>query len=716
MICPKCGGNINEGDQFCQNCGAEIKKKKRTKKIRKKRILIAGILVVAVGAAAWTATSIFQPFNKKESAYVYFSDGQYHLLTSLDSDSSIDFASGTDGDYNKSDLVKFSPDGKYIYYYSQYNTESGTGTLCRAEWAKLSRNSRRNEKYIDIIDINVSPYFKFVKNNEIIYKNENNALYYYNGENSARIAKSVSSYYTDGDGRVIYTVDNDDNSDSSIGTCRLYGINVDAPQEKKKLVSDLSHFLSFDDFDNILYSKSTSDSSDLYVVGFDQEPKCIGKQASSIYCEDGEIYYTVLNGNTVSLYDYVEDPEKENTAVEGEPEEPRAVYEPLDWYCYEEDYDEIYTSCSQTCTFLENESQTSIEGQPEEEFRKFTEKYKSLENSQGYFLVTDVIKADLMELAELYGNGYEDEWLEFCFEKKTDIDSDYDDDEADDSEYIREQLKDIENNYPLRDLCHYKDGEVTTISKDVIAQKDYANCFSYATKDMITDRIKLEDVSECSDVESLFKVTLGEQSCLIPYDKDAPTIQFSNESGEYLKEIEENDWVNVYLIGNKVYILEDEGTLSMASVKDAVAGKFSKITNNASFCTGISDTTYYYKEEDPDTSVYDIYSCTDGKSTLKVKDTGHMILFQTYDDMILVGSGDSWSGYELSRISEDGNEVIIADDVSDFVRADKDNLLYISEGDLYVYDGKERKLLGMDADCFWTKDEVETTLQNGEWY
>lgn len=716
MICPKCGGNINEGDKFCQNCGVELKekKKKRTKKINRKKIFTTGALIVATGAVVLAGTFVFKSLSKKENAYVYFADGQYNLLTNLKRDRSIDFSSGTDENYDKSSLVKFSPDGKYVYYYSQYNTGSYTGTLCRAEWAKLSQDSTKNEKYIDIIDTNISTYFRFVKNDGIIYTNEMKDLFYYNGRESVRIAKSVMNYMTDGSERVIYTVDNEDSSDSSMGTYRLYGIKIDAPEEKKKLASDVSYIVNQDDFDNILYSKSISDSQELYVVGFDKETKCLGKQTSNIYYKDGEIYYTVQNGDTVSLYDYVEDPEKESASEKTESEESEGVYEPLDWYCYEEDYDEIYTSCSQTCTFLEDESQTSIEGQVEDEFKKFTEKYKNLENDQGYFVVTDEIKEDLIELAELYGNGYDDEWLEFCFEKETDKDSD--DDWADNSEYMREQLKNTENNYPLSDLCHYKNGEVTTIGKDIIAVKNYANCFSYTTKDMITDRIKLEDVSECSDVESLFKVTLGEKSCLIPYNKDASAVKFSKESAEYLKKIGENNWIYVYLVGKNVYVLEDGGTLSTASVKDSTVGTFSKIADDATYL-GKSDTAYYYGEKkDSDTLIYDIYSCTDGKSMLQAEDM-EVDGFRAYDDMLLVAAqNNDYSEYELSMISKEGNEVIIADDVSQYVRVDEKNILYISDGDLYVYDGKERKLLGMDADYFWTKNEVEMNLETDEWY
>lgn len=232
---------------------------------------------------------------------------------------------------------------------------------------------------------------------------------------------------------------------------------------------------------------------------------------------------------------------------------------------------------------------------------------------------------------------------------------------------------------------------------------------------MITDRIKLEDVSECSDVEELFKVTLGEQNCLIPYDKDVSTVKFSKESAEYLNNVGNDTWIYVYMVGNSVYVLEDDGTLLAAPVKDSVAGKFTKIADDAMYL-GRSDTIYYYGvKKDMDTLVYDIYFCTDGKSTLKAENM-EMDDFTVYDDMILVATmGISYSEYELSMISENGNQVIIADDVSQYVRADeKICCIYLMEICMCMME-KERKLLGLDVDYFWTKDKIEMKLKTDEW-
>lgn len=714
MRCPRCGCEVMQGDKFCQRCGAKLDVVKKTKKINKKKVLIAGVIIVGLGIAGGAMGFTYNNFSKDKNAYIYFSDGSYKLLSNLKKDSSINLSDGNADGYDKEGLVTFSPDGKYVYYYSEYDTSNYSGTLYRSEVAKLSKNSERNEKYTDFIGNNIHASFKCVKDNGIVYKDTSNNLYYYNGKESVRIAKSILNYGTDGSEKIIYTVSNEDATDDRMETLRLYGISIDKPEEKKKMASDVDYIVDQGDFDNILYSKLNSeDGLDLYVVGFDKERECLGKNASTIYYQDGGIYYTAQNGNTVNLYDYVDDPKKD--ADKSQEKEENVYYEPLDWYCYEDDYDEIYTSCTQACTFLDNEEENTIEKQSEDEFQAFTKKYKALENSAGYFVVNEEIKQDLIKLTEDYGEGDEDEWLEFCFSKETESESSEEEMQEEYLNSLRTQLKDKANNYKLRDLCYYKDGKISTISKDVVATKGYANCFAYATKDMITNKIKLEDVNECEDVKELFKVTLNDQSCLIPYDSNLDTITFTKESNEYLKDVGSDEWIYVYYVGKNVYILEYSGTLMTASVKDSKVGKFSKVAENVSY-RGKSDTSYYYSVEKDDGTYNDLYFCTDGESKLEAEDIDIDTL-AVYDDgtVIVTDLGTDYDLYELSTITESGKETIIADDVSEYAKVDDKNILYISDGDLYVYNGEERKLLSIDVDYFWVKDVVKTNFKNDGW-
>ena len=45
--------------------------------------------------------------------------------------------------------------------------------------------------------------------------------------------------------------------------------------------------------------------------------------------------------------------------------------------------------------------------------------------------------------------------------------------------------------------------------------------------------------------------------------------------------------------------------------------------------------------------------------------------------------------------------------MTEYLRVDEDNLLYLSDGDLYCYDGKEKKRVATDVDYFWAKSLAE---------
>ena len=56
--------------------------------------------------------------------------------------------------------------------------------------------------------------------------------------------------------------------------------------------------------------------------------------------------------------------------------------------------------------------------------------------------------------------------------------------------------------------------------------------------------------------------------------------------------------------------------------------------------------------------------------------------------------------------ASDGTSTIVADDVTEYIRVDDKTLLYIADGDLYVYDEKERTRVEMDVDYVWSKEQM----------
>ena len=59
---------------------------------------------------------------------------------------------------------------------------------------------------------------------------------------------------------------------------------------------------------------------------------------------------------------------------------------------------------------------------------------------------------------------------------------------------------------------------------------------------------------------------------------------------------------------------------------------------------------------------------------------------------------------------------VIADGVSWVRRVDKNTTLYISDNDLYSYDGKEKTRLLTDVDQMWCRDTLAGTTIDLGWY
>lgn len=710
MFCPNCGEELPDGSKFCSSCGEKISDATSTNTQKSglvpfKKIIAIVVVVMVAMVVVFGLKTLFSS-SKGKNAYVYLSNGKYELITNLNKDQTIEIAASKSDDIG-STFLAFSPDGKYIYYYTKYDSYSETGSLCRAEYGKLKEDSSKNDKYIEIIDTNVSLGFHFLGDGSLTYVNGDNTLYYFNGKEPVQIAKNVSYYYTDESDKIVYVIG------SYYEGYTLYGVSLSDLNNKIKLASNVSFVWSHDDFENILYTKQEDDDTEtLYVVGFSKEAEKLAENVSYLTQDDGKTYFTAANGTMLNLYDFVDDAYADSDAGITEPSEDDFRIPAYGYYQLYKDYDpgeysELYTTCTQYTYFWHD----AIEDISYDDCKAFTEKYKSLENEDGYFVVTGEIKKDLEAMVAEHGQGYDGEWLEFCFHREELVKTtDYDAynaayekwQEAQNRIALRETLQDKENDYAVQTLYCFDKGNLTAINETVLDAYDYTGAIVYNTTDLITEKVKLENVFAASDVRNLFNINNGAENYIIL--ADGTTCRMSAKAAETFAEADDSDSATLYFTKKEVYMSEDNGALSVAAISGGVVGDFSIVTDDAKVLS-VDDSTLYYvgnSYKNNDATYGDLYSRKNGTSTRIARDVMEAVLYS--DGVILTDTG---SGGELTMINAKGETTLICDNITQYERIDKSTLLYISDGDLYSYNGKEKKMVRSNVNYLWSKNSME---------
>lgn len=772
MFCPKCGVELPDGSKFCSACGAQLAnatqevnagastgtaapanaasagtaipantpksdlaqpKKKDGKKLVGLVVAAVVVIIVILGLK-----SMFSGANG-DNAYAYLSDGKYELITNLNKNQKIEIASSK-SDSTLANLLSFSPDGKYIYYYTKYDSYSGTGSLCRAEYGKLKEDVNKNDKYIEIIATNVSLGFRFLADGSVTYENSDNTLYYFDGKEPVQIAKNVSYYYTDESGRVVYAAGNYSDGYS------LYGVSVSDIDNKIKLVTNFAYVQNASDFENILYTKYEDDGrTTLYVVGFDKEATKLAAGVSNLMEIDGKTYFTAENGTMLSLYDYVDDSYADSDAGITEPnandfEIPRYSYEAVRGEDLSEgDFDELYTTCTRDLFWYGNNTwwNYSMEDSLDMNWgdntdaihaatRSFIDKFSGLADEDGYIRVTEDVKNALKEIQK-YSDSPEKEWqwMWLCYNKyQSGTTTDYEAyNAASDRWYearnrisVRETLQSRESDYALRTLYCYDKGGLTTINETVLNANSYAGAIIFNTTDLVSDTVRIENVFSTYDVRRLFDIDLEAENYVVLADGTCG--RMSAGAAETFAEAYNNSYATLYFTNKEVYMSEGNGALSMAKISGSVVGDFSIITDDAEVLTVDGSTLYYAAGTYQNNSVTycELYSCNSGTSTRIATDVILGNINQYSDGVILAYTGyRNYYGYELTMINSKGETTLISDNVTQYIRVNKSLLLYISDGDLYFYNGKEKKMVRENVDFLWSQNAMEIDHTFG-WY
>ena len=289
-FCPNCGHPLEQGSQFCTECGKSVDGSQESSGKEKKSLLdflpaglnkkVVGIaaaalvvvlLVIVIASSGGSDWSFY--IADGELNFTDFSGKPFQVTDDLLGDSGLSAGDVTvDFAYGLGYFVSLSKDGKHVIYPDKLTGGGSTDLYYR-------RVGKENKDPVKL-DSGVLAYWVNDKFDIVTYvKGEDGTLYQHDLKEKVKIADEVDDLYVSDDGKEIYYTDSEGG---------LY--YVKSGKEPEKLDSDVDTMEgTSDDFDVIWYEKDT----DLFKK---EQGKDKVKVASDIedviqIYEDGKAYY-----------------------------------------------------------------------------------------------------------------------------------------------------------------------------------------------------------------------------------------------------------------------------------------------------------------------------------------------------------------------------------------------------------------------------------------
>lgn len=667
MFCVKCGNELKEDSKFCSKCGSPVDVKDY-KKIRKKQqpknrniigkktaILILGISAFVIITTVIIFDLCFNTSSDENDRIVCLSEDKFKLRYSLDEDS-IELDTSRKNKLENEEKVYFSEDGEYMYYFSDIDSAGDTGTLCKVDIEKMARKSIRDD-YEVVIDQNVNHTICDF-NKQIIYR-KNNELYYFDGEKKEIIAGNVRMYRKLSDVGVLYVLDN---------TNELYLFDLD--KRKSRKLADNTQYIEFvkQECDCIVYWDCNMKLCVVTVEGGNS--KVIADDAYGVMEVDGSIFYidryasnkkcNSNNKNDVTSEKVVKEGDVVNIDFVGR----------IDGKEFDGGSAEGYE--------LEIGSGLFIEG---------------FEDGLIGHKAGDEVLLELM-FPENYAEELSGKKVDFMVT----INSIYESGVSNDAVIVEDDVEDINEGV----LC-----QLEGIDKDGAQVKElFQNVIEYSF--MNNGYLQIIRTGEKKDVLIWSKNDKGYIRSISLDCWDELGIKYLSMQGDDLLAVDINQDI--------ISIPYDESWAS--ENPDAICYEKDWLENveiverGADFIGTDKNGLFYTKYKDDKKLIGDVYYCTKKDKKIIAKNIEGVINtseISAFGDgkIFLIQELDSDKG-RLVLFNSEGNQIVISDGVSMFKKLASDKIIYISKGDLYLYDGETTKLLEKEVENFWSNNEMES--------
>lgn len=663
----------------------------------------AGLVVLGVGAVVLIVVAVLLVkllggllSGGGKTVYAYRNDDNELMFLSDLKEKTEALELTDEADYSSD--VDFSPDGKTVYF-----TDSDS-TLYSITVAELKKGSKPQRISRDVSG------FSVLTDGRLAFTTYDGdyELHIYEKDSDFTLLKDYSEYRFSEDQKSVYYTEQDD----ADGTTTLYRIAASKDAKEERLLKGATTIYTSWDSDTLVYgvddnpgggytapSGSSADRNTLAVYsckpGGDRT-KLIDDiySVSGVSVDGGKVsfYYYIENVEERTLYDFVTDSkasEDAKTLSEPEPEYPS-------WY------GEFY---------------------PDDLYYEGNVMYYV--DSVGESHVIDV--SSLLEPGETMDDLYYYEVWDIAYDAAQELYNEALDDyntrydawnEAESRDYIRESLKETQYNQSSLSLYHYtgsdkSDPIATEISSNGRASNALKGIFLYHKVSL--EGGKVADVSDLDYSSQIYdKLNSG------GVDED----WYQNVGGKesVIDDLEDVSSVyGVYVLNDKEVVLDvnddgDEVLMAFSLGKDALT--FTSTIVDEEFSgpymgkSSGKDVIYLFTDVEFDNTVLvgDLAIYKDGKLETIAKEVYSAAILDQSGATYLVTDIDARNESCEVSLLKDGKPSAITDEMTgEPIFLDGTQLLYISDGDLMLWNGKEERQIARDVEEVWASVSEEYT-------
>ena len=673
-------------------------------------------LIALVAAAIWMAVTLLGGGGKAGCVYLN-DDGELMYLPSLKENAeAVEITDKADYSAN----VQFSQDGKTVYFMD------ADGTLYQADTAGLKKDGEKPDR----IARNVISY-QVLDGGRVLYAEGNDSDEYttynykvslYEDGQSSRLAKRCGDWAVSGDGKTLYYEEQDEDGGNA-----LYKTALSRDGKEEKLLDGYDVLYTAYDSETLVYSvrsegkvdEETGRTDGNTLTVYSAKPGEKGtKLVSDVYAvldvtaEGGKasFYYTKESLEKRSLYDFVTDnsaAEDAELLQEEGPEYPDRYYEysPEDFYV--EGSQAHYTTASGVTYAVDiREFFLDVYGGYEE--YDIADIHAVLENwtwGYGEGPIWDDVNARYEAAENAYYEWYE-KW-----------------EAAQNREYAREALKgerQDQASYTLLRCTGEKDGETVAAGLKSSYPSQAENIFVYQ-KATATNVRKVADLAEL-ETDYYSDSVVYQVRDLLNSGEDSSSSGsqwYQNVGGrESELDLDEEDYLyGLYQVSDKEVVLHlydgDEERLDSYAIGADGLTLSDTIYEGELNVAGLTGepggktALYLFTETETDgnyNTLGDFCVYRDGKLETIIKEIYWAAILEGSGDTYVVTDVDDEYNTELALL-QDGKAVTIADEVSDRIFLEGGQLLYVSDSDLYLWNGKESQRLARDVEYVWSSGE-----------